>query len=244
MITDLDFTASMGFLAEMLPMQRALTPEALAMAWETLPPAAKINLTPASLAFAVKQRLLDPQPLKEVALHIGLLRYVFPVERTTTRERGEDVIADRVILEHGPRKDLAQRMAHPDRFHDPGPARQEYVPSSARRLTPSSYWHPSQMSAEKRHERLRDALKQIERIRTKGDPGTHMTRAELATARGLFLGVLRGFMPLEPDNIAALWMLRNRQQADEMIQAALTANGLEPPSSELAVGQLVGGLFK
>jgi hypothetical protein len=244
MITDLDFTASMGFLAEMLPMQRALTPEALAMTWETLPPAAKIHLTPASLAFAVKQRLLDPQPQKEMALHIGLLRYVFPVERTTTRERGESVIADKVIFEHGPRRDLAQRMAQPDRFHDPAPAREEHAPASARRLAAGGHWHASMDSPEKRRDKLREVLRQVEQIRAKGDPGTRLTRAEEATARGLFVYVLQGFLPLKPDNIAALWMLRNRKQADEMIQAALAADGFEPPSSEAAVAELVGGLFK
>ena len=246
MITDLDFTASMGFLAEMLPMQRALTPEALAMAWETLPPAAKAGLTPASLAFAVKQRLLDPQPASDVALHIGLLRYVFPVERTTRRERGEEVNADMVILEHGPRYDLPQRMSQPDRFHDSGPARQAPppAPATAKRLTASGFWNPSMLTPEQLRAHVQKVAEQVERVRAQGDPGTHMTPAQEGLARMLFAKALQGFMPLRHDNLAALWVLRNRKRADEMIQEAIAVDPSDLPSSQVAVAQLMGGLAK
>jgi hypothetical protein len=241
-ISDLDFTASMGFLAEMLPMQRALTPEALAMAWETLPPGAKSGLTPASLAFAVKQRLLDPQPPNDVALHISLLRYVFPVERTTRRERGEEVNADLVILEHGPRYDLPQRMSQPDRFHDSGPARQTPpAPATAKRLTASGFWHPSMLNPQDLRAHAQKVAQQVERVRAKGDPGTTMTAAQAASGRVLFERALQGFWLLHHDNIAALWVLRNRKCADELIQLALAGNTPAPPPGEAVVAQLVGG---
>jgi hypothetical protein len=242
MITDLDFAVSMGFLAEMLPMQRALTPEALAMAWETLPPAAKSGLTSASLAFAVKQRLLDPMPPRDVALHIGLLRYVFPVDRTIRRERGEDVTGDLVVLERGPRTDLARRMADPDRFHDPAPAREEHAPASARRLTASGFWHPSQLTPEERRAHVEKVARQVELICAKGDPGDQLTASVLKSARRLFERALQGFMPLHHDNIAAIWVLRNRSVAEAMIEAARAVDTPQIPPGEAVVAQLIGGI--
>ena len=232
MITDLDFTASMGFLAEMLPMQRAFTQEALAMSWETLPPAAKINLTPASLAFAVKQRLLDPQPPKDVALHIGLLRYVFPIERTLKRERGEEVAADRVILERGPRSDLAERMAEPDRFHDPSPARRELQP--VKRLPEGNFWHPSQITPEERRQHLEVIQGQMERILAEPVDGA-FTQAQLQQGRKWFERALQGFWNLKPDlppgggGICRAWIQRNANWAREILETAL-ATGAPPPA--------------
>lgn len=227
MITDLDFTVSMGFLAEMLPMQRAFTQEALAMAWETLPGAAKINLTPASLAFAVKQRLLDPQPLKDVALHISLLRYVFPVDRTTKRERGEEVIADRVIVENGPRSDLAERMADPDRFHDPAPARQEY--QAARRLPEGNYHHPNQMVQAERCRHLEVIAIQLEAAIAQGEDDRRWTDAQLAQGHWWFKQALSGFWNLKADKggIAKAWISRNPGIARQMLQQVREVEQIE-----------------
>jgi hypothetical protein len=232
MITIEEFQVALTGLSQVLPMSRQMTAPALVIAWDTTPITAKQQLTPQSLAFAVSQRAMDPSPPKEVPLHLSLLRYLYPLRN------------DCAEVERGLRPDLAQRMARPDCFHDPAPAREEYAPASARRLAAGGHWHASMDSPEKRRDKLREVLRQVEQIRAKGDPGTRLTRAEEATARGLFVYVLQGFLPLKSDNIAALWMLRNRKQADEMIQAALAANGSEPPSSEAAVAELVGGLFK
>jgi hypothetical protein len=246
MINDLDFTASMGFLAEMLPMQRALTQEALAMAWETLPPAAKINLTPASLAFAVKQRLLDPQPPKEVALHISLLRYVFPVDRTTKRERGEDVIADRVMFENGPRSDLAQRMAEPDRFHDPSPARRELQP--VKRLPESGFWHPSQMTPEERRDHLEAIAQQLERILAEPTDGNY-GQAQLHQGRKWFERALQGFWTIKPDlppgggGICRAWCQRNAKWARDLLEAAMATDAPPPPAADAGIADFLAGAW-
>ena len=186
------------------------------------------------------------QPGIHLALHIGLLRYVFPVERTTRRERGEEVNADMVILEHGPRYDLPQRMSQPDRFHDSGPARQAPppAPATAKRLTASGFWNPSMLTPEQLRAHVQKVAEQVERVRAMGDPGTSLTKAQATTARVIFERALQGFWPLHHDNIAALWVLRNRKWADDLIQIALAGDTPTPPSGEAVVTQLVGGSAK
>lgn len=230
MISTMDFTASMGFLAEMLPMQRTLTQEALAMSWETMPNAAKIHLTPESLSFAVKQRLLDPAPPKDVALHIGLLRYVFPIERTTKRDRGEEISADRVILENGPKQDLPQRMADPDRFHDPAPARQEY--QQAKRLPASGFWHPSQLTPEQRRAHVERLGVEVEAVLEGPEDGQQWTALQLQQGWWWFKKAVEGYWPLKADGggIARAWVLRSPTAARDMISTALEVDA--PPASE------------
>jgi hypothetical protein len=219
-ITMLDFVPAMGFLCEMLPMQRALSDEALAMAWETMPNGAKLHLTRESLAFAVKQRLMDTAAPKEQALHIALLRYVFPVERTIRRERGEDVNCDRVILESGPRADLAQRMARPDCFHDPGPARQELNPERPRLPGGGRPWHPSELSPEALHAHVEQVAAAMQRIWAGGMDGRSWEPGCLARGLFVFGKALQGFWPLEADSPASAWILRNPTQAAEMLEQA------------------------
>ena len=229
MITIEEFQAALTGLSQVLPMSRQMTAPALVIAWDTTPITAKQQLTPQSLAFAVSQRAMDPSPPKEVPLHLSLLRYVYPLRN------------DCAEVERGLRVDLAQRMAQPDRFHDPAPAREEHTPASARRLTASGFWHPSMLNPEELRAHAQKVAEQVERVRAKGDPGTTMTAAQSASGRVLFERALQGFWPLHHDNIAALWVLRNRKCADELIQLALEGNTPAPPPGEAVVAQLVGG---
>lgn len=228
MITIEEFQAALTGLSQVLPMARQMTAPALVIAWDTTPITAKQQLTPQSLAFAVSQRAMDPSPPKEAPLHLSLLRYLYPLRN------------DCAEVERGLRPDLAQRMAQPDRFHDPAPARDEHAPVSARRLTASGYWHPSGMTPEQRHAHILKVAEQVAHVRAKGDPGTCLTTAQETTARVIFERALQGFWPLHQDNIAALWVLRNRRWADELIQIAL-AGAPALPSGEAVVTQLVGG---
>ena len=252
-LTMRDFAPAMGFLCEMLPMQRALSDEALAMAWETMPGAAKIHLTQESLAFAVKQRLVDPAPPKDQALHVQLLRYVFPLERTVRRERGEEVNADRVLLENGPRADLAERMAAPDRFHDPAPVRQEQAPPPERLRLPGGGrpWHPSQMTAEQHAAHLRSVAAAMQRLRDCGDDdrgwksrGWKSEDSRLAQGRWFFQRCLDGFWPLQADDggIAVAWILANGRLADELLKQAQSAPRVLPPAEEVVAGASLQGV--
>jgi hypothetical protein len=245
-ITMRDFAPAMGFLCEMLPMQRALSDEALAMAWETVPNGAKIHLTRESLAFAVKQRLVDPAPPKEQALHIALLRYVFPVERTVRRERGEEVNSDRVILENGPRADLAERMGAPDRFHDPAPARHEQAPPERPRLPGGGrQWHPSELDPAQLRSHVQRVEVAVQRIRAKGADGREWKPAQLAQGRWWLERALAGFWPMECDDggIAAAWVLRNGTWADDLLKRALAGKAPVLPAAEgVPVGAIFGGV--
>lgn len=229
MITIEEFQAALTGLSQVLPMSRQMTAPALVIAWDTTPITAKQQLTPQSLAFAVSQRAMDPSPPKEAPLHLSLLRYLYPLRN------------DCAEVERGLRSDLAQRMAQPDRFHDPALAREEHAPASARRLTASGFWHPSMLTPEQLRAHVQRVADQVELVRAKGDPGTSLTTAQETTARVIFERALQGFWPLHPDNIAALWVLRNRKWADELIQIALAGNTPALPPGEAVVTQLVGG---
>lgn len=246
-ITMRDFAPAMGFLCEMLPMQRALSDEALAMAWETMPNSAKIHLTQESLAFAVKQRLVDPAPPKEQALHIALLRYVFPVERTVRRERGEDAISDRVLLENGPRADLRERIQEPDRFHDPAPVREDLQPARERapRLPAGGAWHPSMMTGEQRYAHVCRVEARMEQILAAGPDDRAWTASQLEQGLWWFERALQGFWPLEADKggVAAAWVRSNPQRARAMVERALTLDvEVVAPGAGLAVGGILGGI--
>jgi hypothetical protein len=243
-ITMLDFVPAMGFLCEMLPMQRALSDEALAMAWETVPNGAKIHLTRESLAFAVKQRLLDTAAPKDQALHIALLRYVFPVERTVRRERGEEVIGDRVLLENGPRADLPQRMAAPDRFHDPAPVRHEQAPPERPRLPGGGRpWHPSELSPDALRNHVQRVDVAMQRIRDCGMDGRNWKPDQLAQGKWWLEKALQGFWPLECDDggIAAAWIFNNPERADELLRRALVGEAAAATVDVVPVGAILRG---
>lgn len=229
MITIEEFQAALTGLSQLLPMSRQMTAPALVIAWDSTPITAKQQLTPESLAFAVSQRAMDPSPPKEAPLHLSLLRYLYPLRN------------DCAEVERGLRTDLAERMARPDRFHDPAPAREEHALASARRLTASGFWHPSMLTPEERRAHAEKVAGQVERVRAMGDPGTTMTPAQSASARVLFERALQGFWPLHHDSIAALWVLRNRKWADELISIAMAGELPALPPSEAVVAQFTEG---
>jgi hypothetical protein len=210
MITHRDFLGSLGLLQELLPMQRALSEQALALAWRTFPQAAKDLLTPDMLEFAVTQRLLDPTPPREQALHLSILRYVFPISRMTRIERGEEVFCDLAIFDRGPRQDLAQRMAQPDRFHDPSPKKPENLPV----MDPS-------MRLPAGGNNLRSFQAAVEAIIERG-PEVEFLPFQIRAGRGKFERLLSNCVPPDPSDYmdcANGWILRSPDEARAMVRA-------------------------
>ena len=243
MINIKQFHAAVTSLMQLLPMSKQLTGSALTMAWDTFPERAKIDLTDEILLYAVQQRLLDPEPPKGVAPHVALLRYAYPVDRTVRRERGEEVTSDQPIVERGLRRDLAQRMAAPDRFHDPAPARQEQAPPRQPQLPAgSSQWHPDHLSTEQRRAHVRAVASAVSKLRERGMDSTTWRPEQLAQGRWWFEKALQGFWPLEADDggIAAAWILQNERLADQLLEAAADGN-LKAPPAEAVLVSFAGG---
>ena len=234
MITIEEFQAAITSLLQLLPMQRPLTPAALVLAWDTFPASAKRDLTGEVLRFCVGQRLMDPAPPKELAPHLALLRYAYPLEN------------DRPATERRLRSDLAERMAAPDHFHDPAPVRHEQAPPPERPRLPGGgrQWHPSQMTAEQHAAHLRGVAAAMQHLRDRGDAGRGWKAddSRLAQGRWWFQRCLDGFWPLQADDggIAGAWILANGRLADDLLQQAQGAPGLLPPAEGLAVAGLTG----
>jgi hypothetical protein len=241
MITIEDFQVAVSSLLQLLPMQRALDPAALLLAWDTFPERAKIDLTDEILLYAVQQRVLDPEPPKGVAPHVALLRYAYPVDRTIRRERGDEVVSDYPMLERGLRRDLAQRMAAPDRFHDPSPVRYEQAPPQPRLPARSSQWHPDQLTTEQRRAHVRGVAAAVAKLREQGMDSTIWTIAQLSQGRWWFERALQGFWPLEADDggLAAAWILRNGRWADQLLEGAADGTAQAAPA-EAVVASFAG----
>jgi len=235
-ITIEDFQVAISSLLQLLPMQRTLDPAALILAWDTFPERAKADLTDEILLYAVQQRVLDPQPPKGVAPHVALLRYTYPVDRMVRRERGEEVLSDYPMVERGLRHDLAQRMAAPDVFHDPAPARHEQAaPQQPRLPAGAAQWHPGRLSTEQRRAHVQRVAAAVAKIRANGIDDRIWSPAQLAQGRWWFERCLQGFWPMECDDqgLAAAWVLCNGRSADQLLDAA--ANGHAKPISPDAV---------
>ncbi len=242
MINAKQFHAAVTSLMQLLPMSKQLTGSALTMAWDTFPERAKIDLTDEILLFAVQQRVLDPEPPRGMAPHVALLRYAYPVDRTIRRERGEDVISDQPMVDRGLRKDLAQRMAAPDRFHDPAPARKEQAPPQQPQLPAgSTQWHPDHLTTEQRRAHVRAVASAVSKLRERGMDSRIWSAAQLAQGRWWFEKALQGFWPLEADDggIAAAWVLRNANRADQLLEAAADGD-LKAPPAEAVVASFAG----
>jgi len=227
------FQVAITSLMQILPMAKPLSAAALVMAWDTFPERAKIDLTDEILLYAVQQRVLDPEPPRGMAPHMALLRYAYPVDRTIRRERGEDVISDQPMVDRGLRKDLTQRMAAPDRFHDPAPARKEQAPPQQPQLPAgSTQWHPDHLSTEQRRAHVRAVASAVSKLRKRGIDSRTWTPEQLAQGRWWFENALLGFWPLEADDggIAAAWVLRNANRADQLLEAAAEGNLKAPPA--------------
>jgi hypothetical protein len=237
------FHAAVTSLMQLLPMSKQLTGSALTMAWDTFPERAKIDLTDEILLYAVQQRVLDPEPPKGMAPHVALLRYAYPVDRTIRRERGEEVVSDQPMVDRGLRRDLAQRMAAPDRFHDPAPARQEQAPPRQPQLPAgSSQWHPDHLSTEQRRAHVHAVASAVSKLRERGIDSRIWKPEQLAQGRWWFEKALQGFWPLEADDggLAAAWILRNGRWADQLLEAAADGSTKAAPAEEL-VASFAGG---
>lgn len=92
-------------MIECLPMQRSISSDGLVFAWLSFPEAAKQELEPIHLAYACTQRILDPAPDLNRAIHIQLLLYLYPV------------INGIPATDRGLRQDIAERMKSPHQFH-------------------------------------------------------------------------------------------------------------------------------
>ncbi len=237
MITLEEFQAAITSLLQLLPMQRPLTPAALVLAWDTFPASAKRDLTGEVLRFCVGQRLMDPAPPKELAPHLALLRYAYPLEN------------DRPATERRLRSDLAERMAAPDHFHDPAPVRHEQTPPPERLRLPGGgrQWHPSQMTAEQHAAHLRGVAAAMQRLRDRGDTGRGWKAddSRLAQGRWWFQRCLDGFWPLQAADdvgIAGAWILANGRLADDLLQQAQSAPGLLPPAEAVVAGLSLQGV--
>jgi hypothetical protein len=208
-ITLEEFQAAVTSLLQLLPMQRPLTAPALVLAWDTFPAPAKRDLTGEVLRYCVSQRLLDPAPPKELAPHLALLRYAYPLEH------------DRPITERGLRADLAERMSAPDRFHDPAPVRHEQAPPERPRLPGGGRpWNPSELSPEALRAHVERVEAAMQRIWAGGMDGRSWEPGHLAWGRFAFGRALQGLWPLEADSPASAWILRNPTQAAEMLEQA------------------------
>jgi len=242
MITIEHHHTALTTLMQLLPMSKQLTGAAMTMAWETFPERAKFDLTEEALLFAVQQRMLDPQPPKDVAPHIALLRYVYPVNRTTRRERGEEVINDHPMIERGLRHDLAKRMADPGQFHELVRTVPEQAPQEAPRLVAGpERQQPWAMSTTQRRAHVERIAATVAKIRADGMDDCVWTPAQLKTGRWWFEKALQGLWSMEIDGaaIAAAWVLRNPGWADELISVAL-AGELEPVAPEKVVAGFAG----
>jgi hypothetical protein len=241
-ITIHDWAPAIGVLCAAVHTLKTPSDDDIANSWRLLHPAAKIGFTPQSLDFAVRQRLLDLEAPRDLALHVALLRYVFPVCRIVRYERGRGVNQDEAIMTRGPRPDLAERMAEPDRFHDPGPPRPEV--SSVRRLPEAQ---PEPWTAQRRAAHLARIAVSLEALQVRGhvvapvyrrceegylrlDPEPQvqtLSDAELAQGRAWFERCLRGRFPLEFCAVSQGWALRNTERATELLQQAQAAVALE-----------------
>ena len=234
MITLEEFQAAVTSLLQLLPMQRPLTAPALVLAWDTFPAPAKRDLTGEVLRFCVSQRLIDPAPPKDLAPHLALLRYAYPLEH------------DRPITERGLRADLAERMAFGDRFHDPAPVRHEQAPPERPRLPGGGRpWHPSELSPEALRNHVQRVEVAMQRIRDRGMDGRNWKPDQLAQGKWWFEKALQGFWPLECDDggLATAWLLRNGTVADALVAKALACEAPAlPPGGGLAIGGILGGM--
>lgn len=243
MIQAKEFQAVMSGMQQLFPMAKPLTPAALVTAWDTFPDRAKLDLDSEMLLYAAQQRTLDPDFPRETPPHIALLRYLYPVKRTTRTERGQEVVTDLPMFERGLRRDLASRMADPSRFHELVDQRPEHTPVQVPRLPPgvTEGNQPWQMSATQRHAHVERIAQTVDRLRAQAIDDCVWTPAQLKVGRWWFEKALQGFWTMETDGavLAVAWAVRNPAWADELI--ALARGGeLKPVAPDRVVAEFVG----
>ena len=103
------FSQTLEALNSVLPFAKAINPQAWLLLWGTFPQHAKEHVTPAMWTYAAGQRLMDPAPAKELAIHIQLLRYLYRLENGMPN------------FTWGLKEDLSVRMQLSGSFHQPEP---------------------------------------------------------------------------------------------------------------------------
>jgi hypothetical protein len=104
-ITHRDFVLVLRSLSGVLPYAKSLDAIGAMGYWISFPAQAKAELTPEMLHYAMIQRMLDPEPPKEVPLHMQLLRYLYRLENGHPNFRW------------GLKEDLPERMAQSSQFY-------------------------------------------------------------------------------------------------------------------------------
>lgn len=79
MLSPKAFTQVLLGLQQLRPMAKQLDEFALALAWQTFPEQAKRELTDLDIAWAAGQLVQDPNPVKDEAPHVALLRYLYRI---------------------------------------------------------------------------------------------------------------------------------------------------------------------
>jgi hypothetical protein len=99
MITPDDLFDILESLSSLQRFAKKLSGDDHKFAYLTFPQKAREELSKAHLIFAAQQLLLDPEPATGMALHLALLRYLYPCQGLSP------------CVERGLRADLAQRLA-------------------------------------------------------------------------------------------------------------------------------------
>jgi hypothetical protein len=102
-------TYQMGLraLSSLLPYGKKITDEEALFTWAMLPESVKSTVTDEMWVYACAQRRMDPNPDKELALDIQLLRYLFRIRD------------GQPAFDWGLKADLPERMALGGQFHPP-----------------------------------------------------------------------------------------------------------------------------
>lgn len=252
MINCEEFMAFMSGMQQLNPMAKVLSESALVTAWKSFPERAKLDLNDEMMLYAFQQLTLDPDRPREVELHMALLRYLYPVKRSTRTERRQEVVTLLPIYDRGLRHDLAHRMANPEQFHELVRTLPEYTPSEVPRLAPGVTessphwirWTPAQRLAHV--DRVADA---VVRLRASAVDDASMINwgddsviSQLKIGRFLFEKSLQGVWPMnfEAMKSSAAWVLRNPKWTDDLIALARSGE-LKPAAPDRVVAEFVGG---
>jgi hypothetical protein len=249
MIEAKEFMAFMSGMQQLNPMAKTLSASALVTAWKLFPDRAKLDLDDEMLLYAAQQLTLDPDRPKDIEPHLALLRYLYPVKRSTRTERGQEMVTILPIYDRGLRHDLVHRMANPEQFHELVRTLPEYTPAEVPRLAPGGeLWH--QWTAAQHQAHVRGVADAVARLRASGiDDGTLINGSmgdasvlsQLNVGRFLFEKSLQGVWPMnfEAMKLSAAWVLRNPRWADDLITLALGGE-LKPVAPDRVVAEFAG----
>jgi len=210
MLSEEDFTGSIACALEMLPMMRQLSTATLAKMYMQLPSSVVQDLNLMLLEYAIKQRMLDPDPPNKIAFHMQLFRYVYPLENNVA------------VFDRGLRSDLRDRISNPDIFYDPSPQREEFMTQSGYRLPEGSYWNPGKMTTIQWQQHFTKLKVQISMIDQNSIEPLELR--QLLEGKNWYEQALKGFWLLNADagKVAHNWIARNKKLAQEMLEQAIT----------------------